>query len=101
LAENQSNNLPAAATAEEGQSINQSINQSNASTLSSLAFVISPERCPWHNLELGKAVGAVSPKYFRPTEVELLIGDPQAKQKPVRQSLRREMLGWQSETKMN
>jgi GDPmannose 4,6-dehydratase len=28
------------------------------------------------NIEIGKKVVAVDPKYFRPTEVELLIGDP-------------------------
>lgn len=31
---------------------------------------------PDYQLEKGKAVVAVDPKYFRPTEVELLIGDP-------------------------
>jgi GDPmannose 4,6-dehydratase len=31
---------------------------------------------PSHQLEIGKEVVAVDPKYFRPTEVELLIGDP-------------------------
>jgi len=31
---------------------------------------------PEYQLEIGKAVVAVDPKYFRPTEVELLIGDP-------------------------
>ncbi|HTI61603.1 GDP-mannose 4,6-dehydratase [Mucilaginibacter sp.] len=31
---------------------------------------------PDYQLEIGKQVVAVDPKYFRPTEVELLIGDP-------------------------
>lgn len=31
---------------------------------------------PEYQLEVGKQVVAVDPKYFRPTEVELLIGDP-------------------------
>jgi GDPmannose 4,6-dehydratase len=31
---------------------------------------------PSHQLEIGKEVVAIDPKYFRPTEVELLIGDP-------------------------
>lgn len=31
---------------------------------------------PDHQVEIGKEVVAVDPKYFRPTEVELLIGDP-------------------------
>jgi GDPmannose 4,6-dehydratase len=29
-----------------------------------------------YQLEIGKQVIAVDPKYFRPTEVDLLIGDP-------------------------
>ena len=41
-----------------------------------------------YQLEIGKEVLAVDPKYFRPTEVELLIGDPtKAKTK----------LGWKTE----
>jgi GDPmannose 4,6-dehydratase len=31
---------------------------------------------PDYQLEIGKVVVSVDPKYFRPTEVELLIGDP-------------------------
>ena len=31
---------------------------------------------PAYQLEIGKEVLAVDPKYFRPTEVDLLIGDP-------------------------
>lgn len=31
---------------------------------------------PLYQLEIGKQVIAVDPKYFRPTEVDLLIGDP-------------------------
>ncbi|RRQ49052.1 GDP-mannose 4,6-dehydratase [Maribacter algicola] len=31
---------------------------------------------PKYSLEIGKEVLAVDPKYFRPTEVDLLIGDP-------------------------
>ena len=39
-----------------------------------------------YNLKIGKEVLSVDPKYFRPTEVNLLIGDPtKAKQK----------LGWE------
>lgn len=35
-------------------------------------------RCshPDHQVEIGKEVVAVDPRYYRPTEVELLIGDP-------------------------
>lgn len=41
---------------------------------------------PDYQLEIGKEILAVDPRYFRPTEVELLIGDPtKAKQK----------LGWE------
>ena len=37
---------------------------------------------PDYQLEIGKLIAAVDPEYFRPTEVELLIGDPaKAKQK--------------------
>ena len=31
---------------------------------------------PEFQIEIGKEVLAVDPKYFRPTEVDLLIGDP-------------------------
>lgn len=31
---------------------------------------------PEFQLEIGQEIVAVDPKYFRPTEVELLIGDP-------------------------
>ena len=31
---------------------------------------------PTYQLEIGKEVLSVDPKYFRPTEVDLLIGDP-------------------------
>jgi GDPmannose 4,6-dehydratase len=31
---------------------------------------------PNYHLEIGKKVIAVDPQYFRPTEVDLLIGDP-------------------------
>jgi GDPmannose 4,6-dehydratase len=40
---------------------------------------------PDYQLEAGKQVVAVDPKYFRPTEVELLIGDPSKAQ---------DQLGW-------
>ena len=39
----------------------------------------------------GETLVKVSPKYFRPTEVDLLIGDPTKAEK---------MLGWQAETKL-
>jgi len=43
---------------------------------------------PDYQLEIGKEVVAVDPKYFRPTEVDLLLGDPtKAEQK----------LGWKRE----
>ena len=31
---------------------------------------------PKYQVEIGKEVVAVDPSYFRPTEVDLLIGDP-------------------------
>ncbi|GAA4109706.1 GDP-mannose 4,6-dehydratase [Aquimarina addita] len=40
---------------------------------------------PEYQLEIGKEVLSVDPKYFRPTEVELLIGDP---------TKAKEKLGW-------
>ncbi|MEH6514505.1 MAG: GDP-mannose 4,6-dehydratase [Maribacter arcticus] len=43
---------------------------------------------PLYQLEIGKEILAVDPKYFRPTEVELLIGDA---------TKARTKLGWQTE----
>jgi len=39
------------------------------------AYVVSCSN-PEYNLEVGKEVVAVDPRYFRPTEVDLLLGDP-------------------------
>ena len=41
---------------------------------------------PKYQLEVGKEVLAIDPKYFRPTEVDLLIGDP---------TKAKEKLGWE------
>jgi GDPmannose 4,6-dehydratase len=41
---------------------------------------------PAYQLPIGKQVVAIDPKYFRPTEVDLLIGDA---------SKARRLLGWQ------
>lgn len=41
---------------------------------------------PDYQLEIGKEILAVDPKYFRPTEVDLLIGDP---------TKAKEKLGWE------
>ena len=51
------------------------------------AFV---QKCdnPEYQLEIGKEVLSVDPKYFRPTEVDLLIGNP---------SKAKEKLGWETE----
>ena len=38
-------------------------------------FVISCNN-PEYQIEIGKQIIAVDPQYFRPTEVDLLIGDP-------------------------
>ena len=43
---------------------------------------------PQYQIEIGKEILAVDPKYFRPTEVELLIGDPSKAQNK---------LGWELE----
>ena len=48
------------------------------------AFVVSCSD-PNYKLEIGKEVLSVDPSYFRPTEVDLLIGDP---------SKAKEKLGW-------
>ena len=45
-----------------------------------------------YQLEIGKEVLAVDPRYFRPTEVELLIGDA---------SKAKEKLGWEPEYELN
>jgi GDPmannose 4,6-dehydratase len=36
---------------------------------------------PLYNLEIGKVVVRVDPKYYRPTEVDILIGDPSKSKK--------------------
>jgi len=43
---------------------------------------------PLYKLEIGKEILSVDPKYFRPTEVDILIGDP---------TKAKEKLGWVSE----
>jgi len=54
------------------------------------AYVVSCSN-PDYQLEIGKEVVGVDPRYFRPTEVDLLIGDPsKAEQK----------LGWTREYKL-
>ncbi|MDX3925102.1 MAG: GDP-mannose 4,6-dehydratase [Shinella sp.] len=45
-----------------------------------------------HDASNGKLVIEVDPRYFRPTEVDLLVGDP---------TKAREVLGWQHETKLD
>ena len=42
-------------------------------------------------LEIGKEVLAIDPKYFRPTEVDLLIGDP---------TKAKEKLGWEPQIQL-
>lgn len=49
-------------------------------------------RNPEFQLEIGKEVLSVDPAYFRPTEVELLIGDP---------SKAKKVLGWEPEYDLN
>lgn len=46
---------------------------------------------PTYQLELGKEILTIDPKYFRPTEVDLLIGDP---------SKAKEKLGWVPEIQL-
>lgn len=47
---------------------------------------------PSYQLEIGKEIVSVDPAYFRPTEVELLIGDP---------SKAKEKLGWTLDYNLN
>ncbi len=54
------------------------------------AYVVSCSN-PEYQLEIGKEVVGVDPRYFRPTEVDLLIGDP---------SKAEEKLGWKREYKL-
>ena len=51
------------------------------------AYVVSCSN-PEYQLEIGKEVLAIDPRYFRPTEVDLLIGDP---------SKAKNKLGWEPE----
>jgi len=68
------------------QSGKHSINQSNFhNSLSNLQFIIS-------NLTLGSTVVSVSPSYYRPTEVDLLVGDAKKAN---------EKLGWKAKTKFD
>lgn len=46
---------------------------------------------PSYQLDLGKEVLAIDPKYFRPTEVDLLIGDP---------TKAKEKLGWEPQIQL-
>jgi len=74
--------LPSEALAKDGnQPINQSFNQKQ--TLSNFEFLIS-------NLQPGKVVVEVSPSYYRPTEVDYLIGDARKA---------KEKLGWEAKVK--
>jgi len=54
------------------------------------AYVASCKN-PKYNLEIGKEVLSIDPKYFRPTEVDLLIGDP---------TKAKEKLGWEPEIQL-
>ena len=54
------------------------------------AYVISCDN-PNYQIEIGKEVVAVDPKYFRPTEVDLLLGDPTKAETK---------LGWKREHKL-
>ena len=47
---------------------------------------------PKYQISLGKEVLAIDPKYFRPTEVDLLIGDP---------TKAKEKLGWEPKIQLN
>jgi GDPmannose 4,6-dehydratase len=55
--------------------------------------VVKVAKCtnPQYQLEIGKEVLAIDPKYFRPTEVDLLIGDP---------TKAKEKLGWEPQIQL-
>ena len=55
--------------------------------------VVKVVKCtnPQYQLEIGKEVLAIDPKYFRPTEVDLLIGDP---------TKAKEKLGWEPQIQL-
>ena len=55
------------------------------------AYVVSCSN-PDYQVEIGKEVVGVDPRYFRPTEVDLLIGDPSKAEKK---------LGWTREYKLD
>ncbi|WP_139956365.1 GDP-mannose 4,6-dehydratase [Flavicella sediminum] len=55
------------------------------------AYVVACEN-PAYQIEIGKEVLAVDPKYFRPTEVELLVGDA---------SKAKNKLGWELEYELS
>jgi GDPmannose 4,6-dehydratase len=54
------------------------------------AFVVSCSNAEYQ-VEIGKEVVSVDPKYFRPTEVDLLLGDPTKAETK---------LGWKREYKL-
>ena len=62
-------------------------------TGSGVGEVAKVATCNNHNyqLEIGKEVLAIDPKYFRPTEVDLLIGDP---------TKAKEKLGWEPQIQL-
>lgn len=76
------------------QPINQSINQSSNHSINSSINNVNLLNLEFEilNSRLSSTVVEVSPSYFRPTEVDLLIGNP-AKAK--------EKLGWEAKTKFS
>jgi GDPmannose 4,6-dehydratase len=51
------------------------------------------------HLSLGDTIVSIDPNYYRPTEVDLLIGDP-SKAKPCPPIFKAGKLGWEAETKL-
>jgi GDPmannose 4,6-dehydratase len=47
--------------------------------------IVASSKNPLYNIKVGKKIIGIDPQYFRPTEVELLIGDP---------TKAKEELGW-------
>ena len=63
----------------------------NGSGINEVAKVVKCKN-PKYELEVGKEVLAIDPKYFRPTEVDLLIGDP---------TKAKEKLGWEPQIQLD
>lgn len=60
--------------------------------INEIGTISSVDSKKYPNVKLGQVIVRVDPRYFRPTEVETLLGDP---------SKAKERLGWESETSLD